>query len=454
MTDRANGATATSSPSGLFAPLTESPRLRLATVFIFYIFQGAMNGTFYFALPAFLAVRGASALEIGAVVSAYSLPTSLKLFNGFLMDRYTFLPMGRRRVWLIGAQTVMVLGLLTVALVAPGVQDIALLSLLAFTINLATTFQDVAIDSLVVDIMEGQDRERVGSLMMGAQILGAAGATAIEGYLLESFGLRATFLGVALLIATGVAFAIMLRERPGERRLPWSPGAAHPRNIAIRINAWRLLLKKGFAALVAPASLLLVPFLLLRNISGGVNDVFSPILSADYVGWTTSQFTAMASLVQLGLGLFGLAFGGKIIVRLGPRPVVVACFALFALEYCVAALLFAHWTDPLVLTAIVLTSELFGLLLVIALIALVIRICSPAVAATQFAIYMAIANFGRPIGAWIAGLMAESAPQLMYFVVAALMAVTALGAAALFSRFSGEEPGSTPPVGQSMPIGN
>ena len=35
-----------------------------------------------------------------------ALPWTLKLVNGFIMDRYTFLAMGRRRIWIIGAQGV------------------------------------------------------------------------------------------------------------------------------------------------------------------------------------------------------------------------------------------------------------------------------------------------------------------------------------------------------------
>jgi PAT family beta-lactamase induction signal transducer AmpG len=80
------------------------------------------------------------------------------------------------------------------------------------------------------------------------------------------------------------------------------------------------------------------------------------------------------------------------------------------------------------LTAIIWATEMFGIFLAIAMIPLAMQICTPAVAATQFTIYMAIANFGRPIGAGIGGALGEDSPQTMYFVVAGLMLVSGLAA--------------------------
>ena len=443
-------------PSGadtdFFRPLTENPFLRLATVFIFYIFEGVPMGMFYIAVPAWLANEGASALEIAAVVSAFSLPWSLKLVNGFFMDRYTYLPMGRRRIWIIGSQSLMALGLLACAAIDPGARDIAMLSALAFVISAATTFQDVSIDSLVVDIMDEKDQAKAGGIMFGAQILGMSGATAATGYLLDRYGAQMAFGATAAFLLLGVLFAVALRERPGERRFPWTPGEAHPRNIDIKIGAWLPLLKQSLKAILGPASVIILPFLLLRNVTGGTNDVFNPILAANYVGWSTTEFTAVNSIVQLGVGVIGLFAGGWIVVKLGSRTVMAACFALLAVEFLAIGLLQAEWSEPLMLTAIIWGSELFGIFLAIAMIPLAMQICTPAVAATQFTIYMAVANFGRPVGAWIAGLLADDSPQTMYFIVAALMAGSAVGAAILLRHAVPRKADVPPPFGIPSPV--
>jgi MFS transporter, PAT family, beta-lactamase induction signal transducer AmpG len=417
----------TTTTGGWFRPLTENPRLRLATVFVFYIFQGLPMGLFYVGLPAYLANAGASAGDIAAVVSAYALPWTLKLVNGFLMDRYTFLPMGRRRIWLIGAQSIMVIGLLAGAVLAPEARDVALLSALAFSISAATTFQDVSIDSLVVDIMDEQDQAKAGGVMFGAQIFGMAMATAASGFLLEGYGVSAAFGAGALVMSTGVVFALAVRERPGERRLPWSAGDAHPRNLEIKIDAWLPLLKQSLKAILGPASLLIIPFLLVRNVPGGVNDVFNPLLSAEHLGWSTSQYTAVASGAQLGAGLLGLTLGGWLTARLGSRRMLMGLFALFAAHYVLLTLVRSSWDEAWVVYEALWASECIGILIAVAMIPLAMQVCSPAVAATQFTIYMAISNFGRPIGASLAALPTEGEPRRLLYMIAAIMVVAAVG---------------------------
>ena len=84
--------------------LAEHRALRLFTLFILYVAQGVPIGLFWFAIPAWMAANGAGAADVGYVLGLTALPWTLKLVNGFIMDRYTFLPMGRRRVWIAGAQ--------------------------------------------------------------------------------------------------------------------------------------------------------------------------------------------------------------------------------------------------------------------------------------------------------------------------------------------------------------
>jgi PAT family beta-lactamase induction signal transducer AmpG len=81
--------------------LTGHRTLRFAMVFTLYLAQGLPIGLFFYALPAWQAQNGASAAAVGGVLALTSLPWSLKLVNGVVMDRFAFLAMGRRRPWLI-----------------------------------------------------------------------------------------------------------------------------------------------------------------------------------------------------------------------------------------------------------------------------------------------------------------------------------------------------------------
>lgn len=107
--------------------LTEHRNLLFLVVFILYVAQGLPVGLFYFALPSWQAQNGASAAAVGGVLALTSLPWSLKLINGIIMDRFAFLPMGRRRPWIIAGQGGIVAGLLALAWANPGALDAALL---------------------------------------------------------------------------------------------------------------------------------------------------------------------------------------------------------------------------------------------------------------------------------------------------------------------------------------
>ena len=425
-----------------FPALVESQFLRLLTVFVFYICEGVPMGLFYIAIPAYLAGAGAGAGAIALVVSATGLPWSLKLVNGFLMDRYTYLPMGRRRIWLIGAQSMMILGLLVAAALAPAGDEIWLLAGLAFVISSATTFQDVSIDSLVVDIMSDEEQAKAGGIMFGAQGLGVSGAAAASGLLIENVGISAAYLFAASVLLVGLVYAIMLRERPGEKCMPWSHGAAHPRNLDIKIDAWLPLLKASFKAMVAIGSLMTIPFLLVRQVPSGAGDVFYPIMSTNYAGWGTSDYTNVNSAAVLAASIFGLVIGGYAVARLGPKRMIGIVFPLLALMFAAVAGMPEEWSNTNFLIALFWIQEFLAILFAIAMIPLAMRMCVPAVAATQFTIYMAVGNFGRPIGAWLASVTSiEGGPSaIMFWILAALFAVGAIGI--WFVRLPEADPGA------------
>ena len=84
--------------------LSEHRTLRVAVLFLLYVAQGLPFGLIDYGLPAWLAQNGASAAAIGGVLAMIILPWTFKLAYGFIMDRYAFLAMGRRRPWIIVGQ--------------------------------------------------------------------------------------------------------------------------------------------------------------------------------------------------------------------------------------------------------------------------------------------------------------------------------------------------------------
>lgn len=417
--------------------LTQSKPLRLLTLFLFYFTQGFPIGLFFYAVPAWMATNGASTGAVAAVVGAASLPWSLKLVNGFLIDRYTFLPMGRRRIWIIGAQGVIVLVLLAGASLSPPYSDVFMLSAIGFTANMAVTFQDVGIDSLAVDIMAEDERAKAGGVMFGAQMLGISGATALGGSLLESLGFAACMVVAAMVPLSVMIYGMAIRERDGERRLPWSAGTSHPRNLAIHVAAWAPLLRNGILAVIAPLSLALLPMLLLRAMPAGAHEAFHPILTTKIADWSLSEYTNVMSTAQLVAGLLGLTVGGWAIDALGAQRSLIIIMSLAIPVFIGMGLARDYWTNDALLLTYFFGYEVIATFVNIAMVTIAMRMCSPAVAATQFTVYMAIANFGRPLGASLAAATAGvGSPMLLYWSLAGSWAIVVV--LLLVIRFPGD----------------
>jgi len=416
--------------------LSRSKPLRLLTLLFFYFTQGFPIGIFYYALPAWMSANGATTAEIASVVSASALPWSLKLINGFLIDRYTFLPMGRRRIWIIGAQALIVCAFLAGAILAPEAADILLLSTLGFCANTAVTFQDVGIDSLAVDIMKENERAKAAGIMFGAQLLGVSAATALGGYLFQNTGITIGLIGLAFVPLLVMIYGIFIRERAGERRLPWSQGNSHPRNLNIQVEAWWPLLRGSFRALYVPLTLAIVPILLLRAVPYGAFEAFHPELFTQTAGWQISEYTNLISSSTMISGIVGLIIGGWLIDTIGSRKGLIWAAGGGAIVLMAMGFARPWWDQAWLLTSFIIVVDLFALVYIVAVIPICMRLCSPVVAATQFTIYMAVGNFGRPIGAWLAAVTAGNGlPQWLYWSGAlGWAAVTVLMLAVRFPR--------------------
>ncbi len=418
-------AVAAARSSGLV--LTQSKPLRLLSLFLLYFTQGVPVGVFSVAIPAWMAANGMSAGQVAGVVGISLLPWSLKLVNGFILDRYTYLPMGRRRAWIVGAQLMIVISLLVGAVISPPAQDVFLLSAIGFASNTAVTFQDVGIDSLAVDIMPEDERAKASGVMFGSQMLGISATSAVTGWLLESAGFASALIVASLAPLAVALFLMTVREREGEKLLPWTSGEAHPRNKAIQVEAWVPLLRETFKALIVPVTLILLVVNVFSMVPYGGYESFHPVLSTQFAGWDISDYTSTMGTATLAAGLIGLIIGGWMVDFVGAQRSALGICALTVAALITMALLRESWSEGWPLAPFFISGEVLGTMLTIAVVPICMRACTPSVAATQFTIFMAAGNFGRPLGASItAALDMEGSPTSLYWALAALVGVAAI----------------------------
>ena len=411
--------------------MTDGRGMRLSTILILYVAQGLPIGLLEFAVTGWMAAKGATVGEIGYVIGMAVAPWSLKFINGALMDRYAYLPMGRRRAWILAAQLVMVISLLLAALVDPGPRDAAIIGGIAFAVNMATVFQDVGADALAVDIAEEKEHGIVSGLMAGGQALGMAISAAISGLIIYHYGTGAAYTTCAILVTCTSLYLVWVRERAGERRLPWSKGEAHAISLAVQAHSWIGLLSHAFRQLFRKDSLIWVAPLFLRGMGYGTMGVAAPFIAANYGGWNEAQIGAANGTGQFIAAIAAMTLGSFLCVKLGSKSAQVLTLGLFAVAAALLALTEPFWSSATVIWAVILGWPILYYLTGVPMQAITLAFSDPETGATQFSIYMACINQGTSFAGFTFALVSgvggiELAVGFLAFVFTLALTITLL----------------------------
>ena len=402
---------------------------RLATILLLYVGQGIPIGLFDFVIPAWLAANGATAADIGFVVAMTAAPWSLKFIAGFIMDRFTYLAMGRRRAWILGAQLAMIVCLFTVAAIAPRPDQILLIGIVSLIVNTATVFQDVAADGLTVDILPEQERGIGSGFASGGHTLGIAMASAVAGVVLYAFGIGAAYLVAGILLSVVTAEVLWTREREGEKRFPWSVGQANPTSLAYSTKQWLPLIKKTLANTFSPISLIWLVVLVVRGLTYGFLIVAVPIIATQGPGWSESELSSANGTAQLVGGLFTILVGGYVISRVGAQRSMIALFCLMIAGLSLTLWQSPNWIDERLLIIFVFGWIALDSFLGVGSTVINMRLSPPEISATQFSIYMALKNQGTTLaGVLIASVAVLGDPNtmLLFLVGAQALALVIL----------------------------
>jgi len=423
--------------------LTENKALRLFAFFVLYFGQGLPIGVSLVAFPAWLVANGASEADVAAVVATAFLPWSFKFIPAAFMDRYAYLVMGRRRAWLILAQLLMVFGFGLAALIAPGPEDIDIVVYVVFLIGAGSAIQDVAVDGLAVDLLPEADQGVASAFMFGGQTIGRASAGASGGFLLQFFGSQTAFLAFLPLILLVTIFVISFRERPGERRLPWSSGGASQVNIERHVGAWAPMMISGFKSILKRDSIKLVIASSLARCTAGFFSTMWPILAVGTVGFTTASYASMISVVDLVMAIVAIGLGSLLTTFVGPRRSTVLVWTSYGVLALGMYFGQSLWIGTLFFIAASCLWSLHDTLSSICSNPLRMQLSDPKVAATQFTIYNSISNLPVSIGATIFAALGGT-EQLG--LVMSLAAGLAIAGAMVFARMTiGDRPALVEP---------
>jgi len=356
-----------------------------------------------FAIPAWMAINGKTAAEIGGYTAIIFIPFSFKILAAPLMERFTFLPMGRRRPWILLGQSGIAASFMAMSLVPDPLGNLPLLIAAGFCVSVFITFQDIATDALVIDIVPMSQQARANGFMWGAKIVGTAASLALGTWLLNGDGFFTAVFSLSLAVVLIMFVPLLLRERPGERLLPWTTGAVSPDAARLQLGSFTRIFASLFSALKLPDSILLVVSLFTMLTALAFMRTLFPIFTIQALGWSNQDYSSAFAATSLAGGIVGMLAGGWLLDRFG--KIRMLSLYLMLLILLTAGLAFSEdqWKRPYFIEAYMVAFNTLFTFAAIALFATAMQCCWKRISALQFTLFMAIYNLGQTAGAALIG---------------------------------------------------
>ena len=410
--------------------LSANRYLRFFSFALLYIAQGLPIGLISIALPAYLAEQGATAGQVASFVAISGLPWGFKLFAGPIMDRFSFLPMGRRRPWVVLAQFGLLLAIVLMGFVPDPINNLGLLTWVAFCVNSFAAVQDVAVDGMAIDIFPAEERGRANAFMAFGQVAGYSGAAALSAWALTSYGISGAATVLALGVGTILVWAVIVRERENEKMLPWTAGRAAPRSLALQAENWGEIFKNLFKVVFLPASVLLLMMTFCWRLADGFWLSVAPVIVTQELGYASTEYSNWNAIANGTAAVIGLLIG-PMIDRSGAKRILMASILGYGITCFVIGFSTDMWQIAWFPVAVLFAQAFCAQGIFISFISIHMSICWNQVSATQFAIYMAWANLARSLGAAIYGYVQPYLEMGQEFLIMGVSCLVGLAIAGL-----------------------
>ena len=381
-------------------------RRRLTTFFLLYVSEGIPLGFTGTLLATQMRRHGLDPAAIGAFVGSLYLPWAFKWAFGPIVDTITSARFGRRRTWIVGAQLAMTLTLLA-ATPIDFTHSLALFTGVIFVHNICAATQDVAIDALAVQVLKPDERGAANGFMFAGQGVGQGIGGPVMLLTLSFVTLTGAFIVASALIGLILIFVSWRLREPPDLLPPWRIEDGQTttlRRVSREIVDFVRAAARAFVG--TRAALLGVPFALLPLGAYAMSLSLGSNLSVE-LGLTDDMIGTMGIGVGV-LNALGCIVGGWVSDRYGRRATLAAFVSLTAFPTLTLAWLMhsiGHVMPvPPGTTGTIATILLIQYVSIAAVYsfvqgltyggstALFMDITTPAVAATQFTAYMALAN--------------------------------------------------------------
>ena len=219
---------------------------------------------------------------------------------------------------------------------------------------------------------------------------------------------------------------LFLRERPGEKRLPWQAGQPSKEALAMKVESWGEILFTLKNVFILRTSFALAVMGFVFCICIGFMDALLPIYTIQELGLTNDTYSNVLASVSTGGAFLAMAVAGWLVERIGKVRILSIYLALMVAIPIAVALTRDYWMISGFGVWLIVGYMTLYTFIMVAYLATAMNLCWKRVAATQFTLYMALGNMGRAVGSSLLGPVREQFDWPGTFVVFAVFMALAL----------------------------
>jgi PAT family beta-lactamase induction signal transducer AmpG len=377
------------------------------------VFTGFTSGMPLYVLiqlvPAWLKDGGVSLTEIG-LFALVGIPYAWKFAWAPLMDRWIPPFLGRRRGWMLICQLALLLSIGILGAFEPA-QSTWLIAWLAVAVAFFSASQDVAVDAYRREILPDEELGLGNAIHVQAYRISGLVPGALALVLADILPWSSVFWITASFMAIGVVMTLVVMEPRSE--LPQGTGLRE----ALLDPFIEYLTRRGWSGV-----LLVLGFMFLYKLGDNMATALATPFYLE-VGFSMTQIGLVAKNAALWPAIFGGLAGGLVMIRLG----INKALWLFGVVQVVSILGFALLASSgpvLWLLAVVIGFEYLGVGLgTAAFTAFIARETSRTYAATQFALFTALAAVPRTFANASTGIIVDHVGWVNFFLICAMLAI-------------------------------
>lgn len=360
-------------------------------------------------VPAWLSEGGVSLTEIG-LFSLVGIPYTWKFMWAPLMDRYVPPFLGRRRGWMLLTQIALVFSIGVLGMFEPA-QSTWLIAWLAVAVAFFSASQDVVLDGYRREILSDEELGMGNAIHVQAYRISSLVPGSLSLILADILPWSSVFWITAGFMSVGVMMSLMVSEPESE--LPAASGLREAMVAPLK----EYLGRRGWSGL-----LLVLGFMFLYKIGDNMATALSMPFYLE-MGFSKTEIGLVAKNAALWPAIIGGLMGGLIMVRVGINR-ALWMFGVVQLVSILGFALLASTGPELWLLAVVIGFEYLGVGMgTAAFTAFIARETSRTYAATQFALFTALAAVPRTLANASTGIIVEQIGWVSFFLFCTVLAL-------------------------------